>query len=161
MASAAKDGESPIVLQGLIEMHRKGLGWIAGWKHMHCTLYTTGDLILAEEDTPAVPAFKVAIADKERSKHHVDGHGVEKELVIMARSVREGPWEDEHRLRAPRDDGGLFLGPGVSNWLDAIQKATAVAKASEVSPLLYDHHRYSCHTHVYVFCLYSSSMPLY
>lgn len=94
---------SPVVLQGLLEMKRKGLGALAGYKLMMATVYTSGDFILAKAKQPEKHVARVNINDTERASCSSTG-GREPTLLIRWRPSLEDKYED-FVLRQPKVGG--------------------------------------------------------
>ena len=91
-----------VVLSGLADMRRKGLGWVAGYKPMMVTVYATGEVLLAEANNPDIPSFRLQFGADGAAEHRSEGEGLEQLLTLRAKGA-DGNWE-EHVLRVPRDD---------------------------------------------------------
>ena len=81
-------------------MKRKGLGALAGFKHMSATLFTSGDFILAEAKRPEKHTARVNITDTEHSSYSSVSGSVPG-FVVRSKPQNAKGWE-EYVLRQPK-----------------------------------------------------------
>ena len=126
----AVSAPSPVVLQGLVEMKRKGLGRLVGFKMMTATLYTSGQFILSKAKSPEIHKARINITDTQRSSYSTIA-GAQPSFMVRSKPQKGDAWE-EYVLRQPN---GILAAPSVVDWMHAFKRARLTAHTMQLAQL--------------------------